>query len=220
MQRTYFLSILAAGLMCAFPAHAQWYVGAGGGQTDARLSEGAQASGRFLAQGFDSASVATDKRDAGYRVFGGYGFHPNLAVELGYSDLGEYRIQTAATAGIGGPGALRNDIRIDGVDLSLVASLPVGERGTVFGRIGAFSAEARSSVNASGSVTLFDADDAAYKKRETKGLLGLGAQFRVTSAVSIRGEWMRFDKVKTVDAAGNPQDADVDLYAVSVVYRF
>src|SRR4051812_21373035 len=46
------------------------------------------------------SSGSCDDKDTAYRIFGGYKFHPNIAVEGGYSPLGE------TSASIGGLGSV------------------------------------------------------------------------------------------------------------------
>ena len=102
------LSALAAlGLMAATAAQADtqpgFYAGAGFGTTKIGDDE------------FDGTGI--DDSDTGFKVFGGYDFNENFAVEVGYFDFGEASGETsAATASVVG---------VSGLSASAVGRLPV-----------------------------------------------------------------------------------------------
>lgn len=220
MQTNSLLTLLAAGLLMAAPAHAQWYLGAGIGATDARLNEGAQSAQQLAANGFSGVGTSLDKRDTGGRVYGGYQIRPWLAVELGYADLGKYRIASNAVAGAAGAGTLDTDLKISGAEVSVVGRYPLNEQLSLFGRVGAFAAEAESTVASSGTIVLLQDSGVRYKKRETVATFGLGGEYRIAPKVWLRGDWSRFEKVKTFDVLGAERDTSVDLYTVGIVYKF
>jgi OOP family OmpA-OmpF porin len=206
--------------MASTPARAQWTLGATVGSSDVRLDEGANAAARFTAAGFTSAATATDKRDTAGRVFGGYQITPWLSVELGYADLGTYRLQTTASAGSAGVGTLTNDIAIKGAEAALVGRWMASEQFAVLARVGAFDGEAKSSVRSDGSVVLLGADTAAYRERETVAVFGLGAEYRLSKHIWLRADWSHYDKVGSIDALGTSRKSNIDLYSIGVVARF
>ena len=95
--RTLLFILLAAPAI----ARAQAYVGAGIGE-----------------------SKLDDRNDTAAKLFGGYQFQPNFAIEAGYQDLGGAR-SASVTA----------------FDLSFVGSWELGNRFTLLGRIGAYRAD-------------------------------------------------------------------------------
>src|SRR3954469_14589313 len=54
------------------------------------------------------SSGSCDDKDTAYRIFGGYKFHPNIAVEGGYSPLGE------TSASVGGLGSVTAEANAGG----------------------------------------------------------------------------------------------------------
>ena len=107
------------------------------------------------------------ERETSYGAFVGYNFHQNFAVEGGYRRLGEDKYGGYKLTG-------------DQAALSVVGSLPVAERVSVYGRLGVNRLEAKVS---SGNVSVSDST--------TKALFGVGASYAFTPAVSGRVELQR-----------------------------
>ena len=221
MQRTFFFKWITLSLLAAAaPAQAQWYAGAGIGATDARLDEGAQSAQQLSANGFSGAQTSLDKRDTGGRIYGGYRFHPNLAVEVGYADLGRFRVQSRANSGSLGAGELVNDTKIRGADISIVGRYRLNDKFSFLGRVGAFAAETESNASSDGSIVLFRDSSARYQQHKTVATVGLGGEYQLAAKVSLRGEWSRIEKAKTRDVLGFERDTSVNLYTIGVTYRF
>jgi OOP family OmpA-OmpF porin len=138
------LSVFAAlGLMAATAAQADtqpgFYAGAGIGSTKIGDDE------------FDGTGI--DDSDTGFKVFGGYSFNENFAVEVGYVDFGE------ASGDFGGDSF---DIGISGLTASAVGRLPVSDMFSLYGKLGFASYDVDVSFNiegfGSGSVSDSDSD--------------------------------------------------------------
>jgi OOP family OmpA-OmpF porin len=222
MQRIIRLFPLVAALWFSAPAAAQWYAGASAGSVEAKVHEGggAQSAGALGALGFANAQTRVDKRDTGYRLFGGYRLTRHFAVELGYADLGKHQIDSNVTVGSATPGLLTHNITVDGFDVSVVGEVPLRGNWSAYGRVGAFTAEAKSSVMASGAIALFNADGTRREKRSTQVAYALGLNYALSPKVALRGEWSRFDGIRSFDVLGTGGKTDVDLYTVGVTYRF
>ena len=106
-----------------------WYIGANVGQSRAKIDD-ERITSSLLGRGFSGISIADDDRDTGYKLFGGYKFNKNVAVEGGYFDLGKFGY--AAT--MDPSGTLNGNIKLKGLNLDLVGMLPITERFSVFGR--------------------------------------------------------------------------------------
>src|SRR3954465_5594534 len=74
------------------------------------------------------SSGSCDDKDTAYRIFGGYKFHPKIAVEGGYSPLGE------TSASIGGLGSVTAEA--NAWDIVGVGILPLGNNFSAFGKLG------------------------------------------------------------------------------------
>jgi OmpA-OmpF porin, OOP family len=203
------LAIAAA--LFATPASAQWYIGTNVGVSDVKRSDAIQAD-QFLDLGFDSATITTDKRDVGFRLFGGYRLHKNFALEAAYVDLGKFSFRADVTPS----GTLDGATKINGAELSALGILPINERVSVFARLGAFSAETKTTYSGNGSVEIIT-DAETQKKRSTKLSYGVGATFNFGKRIALRSEWSRYTKLGNALTVGQ---TDASLYSLGVVYRF
>ena len=79
-----------------------------------------------------AGATSCDEEDTAWKIFGGYQFNRHLAVELGYTDLGEF----SASA----PGASFT-VEATAFEVSAVGMLPLGDKFSVFGRIGMYKAD-------------------------------------------------------------------------------
>lgn len=196
---------LASPLACAVDTG--WYSGIQIGQSRARIDDPRISSG-LQRNGVASSSIVDDDRATGYKLYGGYQFTPNVAVEGGYFDLGKFGY-TATTVPAG---TLRGDIRLKGLNLDTVGILPLTEKLSAFGRIGVVFADARDTFSASGAVT---ARMPSASKREANIKFGVGMQYAFSDALAMRVEAERY---RINDAIGNR--GDVDLVSLGLLYRF
>ena len=151
--------ILAAVLaVSAFGAGVQtasaegFYAGAGIGQSTAKINGGFKDD------------------DIGFKIFGGYGFNQNLAVEIEYLDGG-----TAKDEGF--------DLETTGFGVSALGSLPLSDAFSLFARLGYGSWEAK----------LKDDFGNSAKDDDEELFYGLGAGFNVTPQFQVRLEWEGVD---------------------------
>jgi OmpA-OmpF porin, OOP family len=138
----------------------------------------------------------------GGKVFAGYQFHPNFAVEAAYADLGSV-------------GGSVRDVRGQGGVIDAVGILPFGAWGhdfNVFGKIGVADMRLKNGV------------DTGYKAGAHYGV-GLGYNF--TKALGVRVEAERFQKVGAQQIGFVPGTGTVDfgqaranLYSVGLQYNF
>ena len=183
------------------------YLGLGAGESKARIDSERIRQG-LLDQGLSTSTLTEDGRDTGYKAYVGIPIHPNWAVEAGYFDLGRFGFD-ATTAPVGG---LTGSARIRGLNLDLVGFLPITERWSLMGRVGAAYAQTQDRFSGTGAVTV---TDPSPSRRETHYKYGFGTQYVFTPALSLRLEAERY---RVNDAVG--QRGDVDLYTLGLVYRF
>lgn len=205
------LSLVALASMSASSSFAQdsayYYGGLSIGQSQATIDEQGITSS-LLAAGLASTSMSKDESDTAYKLFGGYQFNRNFAIEAGFFDLGSfgYTVNTTPT------GTLNGRIKIQGINLDLVGTLPVSERLSVIGRIGAQGARSRDTFSATGAVGVANANP---RENEVNYKLGLGLQYEWSNSFFVRAEAERY---RINDAIGNL--GDVTLYSVSLVFPF
>jgi OOP family OmpA-OmpF porin len=204
------LSLLTLALMAAPFAMAQdtgWYAGANVGQSKATIDEARISSG-LLGSGLVAGPFNNTERDRGFKLFGGYQVNKYFSVEAGYFDLGRFGFATTTTP----TGTLSGDMRVKGLNLDAVGTLPITEKFSAFGRIGVAYARTEDSFNGTGAVNVLNPNPSA---RDTNLKVGLGVQYAFTDALSVRAEIERY---RINDAVGNK--GDVDLASLGLVYRF
>lgn len=203
-----FRRILQAGMLfsaLAFSAgaYAQFYVGGNVGQSTFQNTDRVQEACATV-----GATCGVDDNDTGYKVYAGYQLGRFLSFEGGYVDLGSAKatatVPASATASLSG----------SGVYVALLPEFPLGPSGAIFARVGLSAVDAKLSASA-GSVSVSDSSG-------TAGIVfGAGAEFHLTSNVSIRGEWERYAFNETLNLAGVHIDVpDVDLLSAGLVFRF
>ncbi|MEP7056365.1 MAG: OmpA family protein [Caldimonas sp.] len=206
------LSILAGfGALLAAPAFAQEggypYVGLSVGQSRARIDE-ARITANLLASGLTTASMTRDESDTAYKLFGGYQLNRNFALEGGYFNLGKFGFRSTTVPA----GALDGRIKLHGLNVDLVGTLPLTERFSAIGRVGAQYASARDTFSGSGAVSVANPN---RSKREVNAKLGAGLQYEFGPSLLVRAEAERY---RINDAVGN--HGDVNVFSVSLVVPF
>jgi len=202
--------VLIAGLTFAGVAHADWYAGGGTGQ-----SKFNDTSTSCSDLGLDlGCSFSVDDTDTGWRLFGGYRFNPNGAVELGYVDLGKAKLNDVRGTVTGIPVTASGDFKATGVDVSLLGLLPFTKEFGGMARIGLMYWDAKSSASASALGFSAGASDSATGTDLT---YGLGLTYDFTNTVGGRLEWQRYQDVGDDNTTGK---TDIDLLSLSVLFRF
>nr|WP_319566526.1 outer membrane beta-barrel protein [uncultured Rhodoferax sp.] len=203
-------SLLTLALMASPFAMADtpfWYGGANIGQSQATIDDARIASG-LLANGLTAGPINDIHRDLGFKLYGGYQFNKNFAVEGGYLDLGQFGFNTSTIP----LGTLSGNIRLKGVNLDAVGILPITDKFSAFGRLGVTHMQTNDAFVGTGAVNVLNPNPSS---RDTNLKVGLGLQYALTPALMLRGEIERY---RIDDAVGNK--GDVDLVSVGLVYRF
>jgi OOP family OmpA-OmpF porin len=190
MRKLAALAVFAAAT--SVPLHAQqvppqWYAGVGIGSGHLNIS-GTDLTGLSNAQVDDTHTT--------YTVRAGWRFHENMALELGYYDLGNYAFHGS------GAGAVDGTARAKSVGLSFVGIIPIRYI-DLYGRIGYARSELK--VNASSNLV---ATPANSKDKQNEATYGVGARWNFGGNMGIFAEWMKNDKI------------EVDSYLVGVDFKF
>ena len=182
---------LAAAAVFGAPSYAQGmgvgYVGGSLGQSDVK-------------DACDGLSNCDDS-DTAWKVFGGYQFTPSLAVEAGYTDLGEVSARE-------GGASLRAEATA--WEVVGVGSIPVADRFSLYGKAGLYRAEIEVRVRIAG----LGSDSLDESNNDLT--FGFGARYAVSDAVGVRAEWQRYSDV----GGGDIEEGDIDVMSVGVLFRF
>jgi OOP family OmpA-OmpF porin len=198
------VGLAAVNTSVATAADDNWYLGAGIGQSrakiaDHRISEGLRQSG------ITTTTIDNDDRDIGVKLFGGKQFNKYFAVEGGYFNLGKFGYTAHTTSA----GNQTGSAKFQGMNLDGVGILPITDRLAALGRLGLTYTWTKDAFGSSAGT------GATAKKNEAGFKGGLGLQYDLTRALALRTEWERY---RVNDAIGNK--GYVDLLQVGLVYRF
>lgn len=183
-----------------------FYGGAGVGQAQSKIDD-ERINSALIGAGETSTSIAHDQHDAAYKVFGGYQFNPYFGMEAGYFNLGEFGFKSTTTTG-----ALDGRIKLDGVNIDLVGTLPVNDQLSLLGRIGMHNARARDTFTSSGTVVVTNPNPEITEKNYKAGF---GFAYKFSQSMTLRGELERY---RVNDAVGNK--GDINVASLSLVFPF
>ncbi|QHJ01659.1 outer membrane beta-barrel protein [Xylophilus rhododendri] len=158
------------------------YVGIAAGQSKYKVGNG-------------NNSFGYDNKDTAFKLYGGGMFNQNLGLELGYVNFGEI------TRGGG-------DTKAQGLNLSLLAKAPLGDRFDVFGKVGTTYGWTKTSSNAASGVP-------GGKENGFGVSYGVGASYYFTPQVAATLEYESHD----LKFAGTGKDR-VELVTVGLRYNY
>lgn len=115
-------------------------------------------------KGNSVGNAATDRSDAGAKVYGGYQLTPNFGVEAGYADLGKFD----SSAG---------RLKANGAYLDAVGRVPISGPWSAIGRVGVFNGKTEG-LGANG--------------HDLNAKVGAGVEYAIDNNLSVRGEWERY----------------------------
>jgi OOP family OmpA-OmpF porin len=187
-------------------ANSAWYIGAGIGQSRANIDD-ARLQSSLTANGATLNSFTTDERSAGGKLYVGKQLNQYFAIEGGLFDLGKFGFNSTTS----GNGVLNGDVRFRGVNVDLVGQLPLSQRFSLLGRIGANYA--KTSTHFSGN-RLFAVTNPNPSERKLNAKVGLGLEYKLSEALAVRAEVERY---RVNDAVGNR--GDVDMASLNLVYK-
>jgi OOP family OmpA-OmpF porin len=200
------LSTLAAAM--AGSVHAQDtsypYFGLSAGQSHSQLNA-ADTTNSLLGAGKNATLQWQEQQDTAYKLFGGYQFNRNIAIEAGYFNLGKFTFHNTAPGG-----ALDGTYEVEGLNLDLIGTLPISERFSAFGRLGAQYANTRDAFTGTGTLA---PGLGSSSKRDTNLKVGVGLQYDLTPSMQLRGEAERYRINDGFDNRG-----DVNVFSLSLVF--
>ena len=206
-----FLSIAGLGSLLATSTFAQEggysYGGLSIGQSRAKIDE-ARITAGLLGSGLSTSAFSRDESGQGFKVFGGYQFNRNFAVEAGYFNLGKFGFTSTTVPA----GTLSGSIKLQGLNLDLVGTLPLTQRLSAIARVGGQYAQARDTFRGGGAVTVLNPNPS---ERSFNAKVGAGLQYEFSPSFLMRAEAERY---RINDAVGNR--GDVNMYSLSLVFPF
>jgi OOP family OmpA-OmpF porin len=183
-----------------------WYLGAGLGKSWVDVDVGSVVA-RLHTAGYDSSTVSTYDNDTNSKLFAGYKFDENIALEASYIDLGKFNY----VANVVPTATQQGNAKITGLSLDLIGMLPLQDKVFAYARLGVTSSRMAQTYS-NGSM---GAGFANISERGTHENYGVGLQMEVGDALSVRAELQRFPVNHN-----SVTDNSVNTLSVGVVYRF
>jgi OOP family OmpA-OmpF porin len=207
MNKQLFLIAFSAvfGVASAQAADTGFYVGGSFGQSKVNDFNGADIDAELFNNYGLISSTSTDDTDTGWKAFAGYRLMKFLAVEGAYTKFGEATANSIITAPLAG--VVNTTLESDAWTLSALGILPLGDRFSLFGRVGVNFWNADVSATGTGggvTATASGSDDG------TDMVYGVGAAYNFTNKLGVRGEWERYEF----------DDADIDFLSVGISWNF
>lgn len=214
------LLCLGFGLFAsAQAAEPGWYVVGFGGESSASGASQSQMDENLVAifgsVGLDVVDVTStlDDSDTGFGLAGGYQLNDHFAVEFAYVKLDsvDYRASATVTDGVDEADAdVGLESSADGPVLSAIGILPIGERFSLFGRVGLslMNADGRAQITLGGV-----SQRASQSSQKNNPVFGVGAELSLSKHFAIRLAWDRYLDVGTENVTG---DVDADLITLGV----
>ena len=223
--------IVAISANSAMAESGKWYIGVAAGQSSyndwvsqADITALKDEFGSRL--GVDSfvgtQSADSDDSPFGYKLFGGYSFYENIAVEFSYIDMGEVDANSRASGtfydivgnSLDGDLFATAKAKVDALTLDVNLSVPITSVAALIVKGGVYAADTKLEIDAGGSISPENFNDS--KTESSTGLhYGIGINFKVTDAIGLRAEWERLDNVEANDG-----DGDVDLLSAGLIYNY
>lgn len=148
--------------------------------------------------GFDTGTVSGGNTNKSLiKIYGGFQFTPTWGAELQYSDLGK---RDVTNAGLAAGSFTTSQYSIAGT-----GTLPLSSGFSLLGKLGV-SANRINGTTLTGSAN------------NTSALIGFGAAYSFSPAMSVRVEYEDFGKVGTI--AGNGSTVRANGYSISLKYGF
>lgn len=184
-----------------------WFGGLSVGSTKEKIRDSA-----LTVTGATASSLTKDESGTGFKLYAGYQYNRNLAVEVGYTDLGKFRATRQVSAPFVGSGVA--DIKTSGLNIDGVGILPLQGGFSLFGRLGAIYATTETSLATSGGVT---AGGTSAKRSDWSWKIGLGAGYDFSRSLGLRLEYERYNDIPNDGVIGK---ADLSMWSLGLKARF
>lgn len=197
-----------------------WYAGFGMGMSDASIPDDTVngINGTLsTANGAAFSILNEDKRSTGYKLFAGYRFNRNFAVEGGYAFLGTTSVDMDFRSGAPvsvSVGSFNMHYDMTAVFIDAVGSYPLNERWSLIGRVGVNYGKTSADFEGSPITLIASNNDKSEGKIREK--FGAGVDYNLNQAFTVRAEWEHY---KMPDPLGD-ELFDVNMGTLSLLYRF
>ena len=172
-------------------------------------------------QPFQNAVTKTEDTDIGYQATFGYRFHRYIAAEIGLVQYGSLESSLKADVDLDDSGnflpvGLNYNFHVGGPLISVLGTLPVGEKFEFYGRVGILFASAEREFTSK-----IDGDrgiGSSGKGDSQNPVYGVGVSWNINQVYTIRGEYQVIDGVG--EGARTGGEEDLSNFSLGLVVRF
>jgi len=194
---------IVATLAASSVASAQWYAGGSVGRSSASFNSPDYSLGNA------GVSESQDKTKTAYKIFGGYDFTRNWALEGGYTSLGKPQYNYSGIAN--GNATLENS----SWSLAGKGTLPLNDQFNLFGKLGlTYNRSELTSTTDNPGVLAFPA---STSKGRSDILMGLGGEYMLNKKLGLRVEYENFGKFGDQNATGRTKE---NMWSVGLAYKY
>lgn len=213
------LAVSFLAFVLSATANAQWFGGISAGQSKSKLN-----SNDWDANDSTTWSGSSNNVDkTAWKIFGGYEYNKNLAVELGYAHFG------SPSKKITGIGVRTGDLISATAKeyawyLAGKATLPINEQFGIFGKLGAtWNKSKLNVVSNDAAINAFKGWPYDETKTRTSVLYGVGAEYNFNKQAGIRLEYENFGRFGNRLSSPPPEGTGrtkVDMWSLGLAYKF
>lgn len=151
-----------------------------------------------------------------FRIGGGYNFTPNVAVEAGYSIIGDSTINGSGTV-LGFAYTSTETMKTSSLQVAAVGTYPINEQFDVFGKLGLASNKGDYSCSVTVAGTAGACPSVSASK--TSVMYGIGAKYNINKTWGLRLQYENYGKVDFTQG-GATQSFKFSAISFGGVYNF
>jgi len=161
------------------------------------------------------SNLSGDDSSTGYKLYGGYQFTRNLALEGGYADFARFDARREIVAPAFG--SMSSNIRAGGFYLGAVGIVPLPNRFSLFGKLGTGYTTGTGAFSASGAgLPLLTPTDLGPRRSEWSSKYGLGASYEMSNKLGLRFEYERINSF----GDGRMGEGNVGMWSLGLTKRY
>jgi len=167
-------------------------------------------------------SDTTDTHNTAWRIFLGYKFDPNWAIEGAYTSFGEAKYTLNGSALTYAASSAQFRVENSAWSLAVKGTLPVSKEFDIFALLGGTSNYSKTNMGATGGFATDMGTSGSTSKTRGYGMGGLGIEYKPTANVGIRAEYHNYGKFgdNITGASNNPGRTEADVWLLGVSVKF
>jgi len=205
-------ALLLSWLPSTVVASGYWYLGLGTG-----LSYGQLYPADFNPGTCAACTETKEEYDAGFKGFVGYQINRSWAFEVSVNSIGKFHYKAD-----NGAVTQESIYKVSGWGFALLPTIPLGQRFSLYGKLGGFSSTARMTIHNAGFN--LGVSTSGVQHSELTPLTGFGAQWFFDEESGIRFEFENYGTVGNACTSQNVNNCtgrvNVKMLSVNLLFPF